>query len=151
MTKSLKKVLKIYSKSEFTQKSTQKESLLKKSSWKSERRVFSILFYFFFYIFLHCISYSTICEGGGSTVGPCLVKLYPTPPSIITLGAHPSWLVYCTWKLAFGHIHTQAGCRASDPRPNRILRCSSSLAASGYNRPWTDITPHWHVLIESIN
>ena len=60
------------------------------------------------------------------------MKLYPTPPYILTLGAHPPWLGYSARKLAFGQIGTQAGRRASGPRPNLILQCAALLADGGY-------------------
>ena len=45
--------------------------------------------------------------------GPRLIKLNPTPPSILTLGAHPPWLGYSA----------------------RILQFAASLAVGGYDRP----------------
>ena len=53
------------------------------------------------------------------------MKLYPTPPSILTLGALPPWLGYSARKLAFGQIRTQAGRWASGPWPNRIIQSFS--------------------------
>ena len=57
------------------------------------------------------------------------MKLYPTPPSILTL-------VTCVPQnrlaLATPHVGWLSGLR---PSPNRILQCAALLAAGGYDRP----------------
>ena len=64
------------------------------------------------------------------TVGPWQMKLYTTPPSILTL---VTWVPQS--RLAFGqtpHVGWPSGLR---PLAITILQCAASLAAGGYDRP----------------
>ena len=106
MTKSLKNDLKEYSKSEFTKKKVHKKNSKKETLFKKVLKEVS----FFKKVCLpekKILKKVNLFKKSGRRVNffiilfiPWLMKLYTTPPFILTLGAHPPWLGYSEHKVA---------------------------------------------------